>query len=83
MIDSGTEPGESYWKSLFEYYTSPEYVQTPPTDDGGSDNTPEVEQIRPNKQMPASSVRSIPEPTVWLRLIWKKLSKPPIAIFQL
>ena len=56
MIDSGTEPGESYWKSLFEYYTSPEYVQTPPTDDGGSDNTPEVEQIRPNKQMPASSV---------------------------
>lgn len=55
MISTGTEPGESYWKNLFAYYVSDDYVQTPPANDGGSDNTPEVEQVKPIYQMPASS----------------------------
>ena len=55
-VDSGNITDANVWKSIFDTYTSDDYVQTPGEDDDDNPDEPIVERVKPNVSMPSSDV---------------------------
>jgi peroxiredoxin len=54
-VESGNITDANVWKSLFDNYTSDDYIQTPgDNNDDNEDDEPVIERVEPNVTMPSS-----------------------------